>query len=63
MSEDADSDPIFSCYAGLRWRFAHPLYIFAEYRYDADADMEMGNGEKMTMDGGGRAVLGGGVMF
>jgi hypothetical protein len=63
VSADADSDPIFSCYAGLRWRFANPLYVFAEYRYDADADLEMSNDVKTTMEGGGRAVFGGGVMF
>jgi hypothetical protein len=63
VNEDAESDPMLSGYAGLRWRFAYPLYIFAEYRYDADADLEMSNGVKMTMEGGGRAVFGGGVMF
>ena len=60
----ADSDPIFSGYAGLRWRFADPLYVFAEYRYDADADLEFEKEkEKTTMEGGGRFVFGGGFMF
>ena len=58
-----ESDPIFTCYAGMRWRFLNPVYAFAEYRYDADAKIDVGREEKMELEGGDRFVVGAGLMF
>ena len=58
-----DSDPLFTCYAGLRWRFLDPIYLFAEYRYDADAKIDVGGDEETELEGGGRFLFGGGFMF
>lgn len=63
VETSGDSDPIFTCYVGLRWRFLDPLYGFAEYRYDADAEMDVGGDEKAELEGGGRFVIGAGLMF
>lgn len=62
VGNSAQSDAMLSCYGGIRWRFHYPLYVFAEYRHDQDADIEIGNVE-MTLEGGGRAVVGGGFML
>jgi hypothetical protein len=62
VGESANSDAMLSYYGGIRWRFHYPLYVFAEYRYDGDADIEIGNMD-MTLEGGGRAVVGGGFMI
>ena len=56
------SGAMFSCYGGLRWRFYDPLYVFAEYRHDGDAEIEIGD-TKTKVEGGGRMVIGGGFMF
>ena len=58
-----DSDPIFTYYGGLRWRFLYPIYLFAEYRYDADAKIDVGGDEETELEGGGRFLFGGGFMF